>query len=138
VELDSGNIRLERSIIISVDSEDITIETDNLSWEDNSKILSGSGTDTVDIQRSDGTVFSGKGFTARARERTWDFADGVTGTYIDKDEEEETDSSAEEATEETAADTPGSPGELFANPENAAEGVEGADDYEPMEPALWS
>jgi LPS export ABC transporter protein LptC len=142
VELDSGNIRLARSIIISVDSEDITIETDKLSWEDNNKILSGSEADRVDIQRSDGTIFSGKGFTAHARNRTWEFSGEVTGTYIDKDEEE-ADSSAEVPLEKTAAEvsanTPGSPGALSPDPENTrVPSREGADDDKPMESALWS
>jgi LPS export ABC transporter protein LptC len=93
VELDSGNIQLERSIIIAVDSEDITIETDRLSWEDENRILAGSDEHRVDIQRSDGTVFSGTGFTADSRRRTWSFTGGVEGSYVDTEiEEEETES----------------------------------------------
>ncbi|MDR3124098.1 MAG: LPS export ABC transporter periplasmic protein LptC [Treponema sp.] len=88
VELESGNIQLERSIIISVESEDITIETDKLSWEDTKRILAGSDEHRVDIQRSDGTVFSGKGFSADARSRTWAFTGGVEGSYVDTEEEE--------------------------------------------------
>ncbi|MDR0598177.1 MAG: LPS export ABC transporter periplasmic protein LptC, partial [Treponema sp.] len=89
VNLDSGNIQLERSIIIAVDSEDITIETDRLSWEDEKRILAGSDEHTVDIQRSDGTVFSGRGFSADVRSRTWAFAGGVEGSYVDTEEDDE-------------------------------------------------
>jgi LPS export ABC transporter protein LptC len=89
VELDSGNIQLERSVIISVDSEDITIETDKLSWEDEKHILAGSDEHTVDIQRSDGTVFSGRGFSADARSKTWAFTGGVEGSYVDTEPEDE-------------------------------------------------
>ncbi|AEF84506.1 conserved hypothetical protein [Treponema primitia ZAS-2] len=132
VELESGNILLEKSIIIAVESEDITIETDNLSWEDEPRLLTGGEEDTVGIQRSDGTLFSGKGFFADARSRTWAFSGGVDGTFVDKDEE---DSSGEESSEEVAE--PGSypeNGEPFINPEQSPD----ADGYEPMEPALWS
>ena len=89
VELDSGNIQLEQSIIIAVDSEDITIETDKLTWEDEKRILAGSDEHTVDIQRSDGTVFSGRGFSADSRRRTWTFTGGVEGSYIDTETEDE-------------------------------------------------
>jgi LPS export ABC transporter protein LptC len=89
VELDSGNIQLEQSIIIAVDSEDITIETDKLSWEDEKRILAGSDDHTVDIQRSDGTVFSGRGFSADSRRRTWTFTGGVEGSYVDTEIEDE-------------------------------------------------
>lgn len=120
VELESGNILLENSIIISVESEDITIETDNLSWEDKPRFLTGSEEDTVGIQRSDGTLFSGKGFSADARSRTWAFSGSVEGTFVDKDEEESVET-------EPAEEAP----PPFA-PEQSPDG------YEPMEPALWS
>ncbi|WP_010258024.1 LPS export ABC transporter periplasmic protein LptC [Treponema primitia] len=107
VELESGNIQLENSIIISVNSEDITIETENLSWEDEKRILAGRNEDTVvDIQRSDGTVFSGRGFTADVRRRTWVFNGGVEGIYIDTEDDEETEVEAEEISEELEGEVP--------------------------------
>ncbi|MDR2740365.1 MAG: LPS export ABC transporter periplasmic protein LptC [Treponema sp.] len=113
VELESGNIQLEEGIIISVDSEDITIETDNLSWEDEKRVLAGKEESTVDIQRSDGTVFSGWGFTADARSRTWAFTGGVNGTYIDTEEEEPAEEMAEESEGELPDELSGElPGEL--------------------------
>ena len=89
VQLESGNLQLETNIMIAVDSEDITIETDNLSWEDEKRILSGNEGDTVEIQRGDGTAFSGRGFTADVRSRTWTFAGAVTGTYVDTDDDDD-------------------------------------------------
>jgi LPS export ABC transporter protein LptC len=97
VELDSGNIKLEQSIIIAVESEDITIETDKLSWEDEKRILAGSDDQRVDIQRSDGTVFSGTGFSADSRRKTWTFTGGVEGSYVDKDIEDDEDAESAEA-----------------------------------------
>jgi LPS export ABC transporter protein LptC len=104
VELDSGNIQLERDIIISVESEDITIETNNLSWEDEKRVLAGSSGNPVGIQRSDGTVFSGRGFSADARSRTWTFDDGVEGTYIDKEIEDDDEEGAGDSVPDEAGD----------------------------------
>jgi LPS export ABC transporter protein LptC len=101
VDLESGNIQLEQSIIISVDSEDVTIETGSLSWEDEKRILAGNGENTVDLLRSDGTTFSGRGFSADARNRTWTFEAGVEGSWVDTDDEDDEDAGdVNEASEE--------------------------------------
>ncbi|MDR0622827.1 MAG: LPS export ABC transporter periplasmic protein LptC [Treponema sp.] len=89
VELDSGNIHLGGGVSIAVDSEDITIETGRLDWQDKERILSGEAGGAVNILRENGTSFTGRGFTANVRSRTWGFSDGVDGTYIHDDEEEE-------------------------------------------------
>ncbi|MDR1239317.1 MAG: LPS export ABC transporter periplasmic protein LptC [Treponema sp.] len=88
VELDSGNIRLEDGVSIAVDSEDITIETETLNWQDKERILSAGETEAVNILQEDGSNFTGWGFTANIRSRTWEFAGGVEGTYTQEDEEE--------------------------------------------------
>jgi LPS export ABC transporter protein LptC len=89
VELDSGNIRMEGGVRIAVDSEDITIETTDLAWQDKERILSGGENTAVNIRRSDGTSFSGRGFSANVRDKTWIFAAGAGGTYIHEDEDED-------------------------------------------------
>jgi LPS export ABC transporter protein LptC len=110
VELDSGNIRLGGGISIAVDSEDITIETERLDWQDKERILSGEAEGEVHILRENGTSFTGRGFTANVRSRTWEFSDGVDGTYIHDDEEEEpggeTVDEAAEAAEAVEGETP--------------------------------
>jgi LPS export ABC transporter protein LptC len=113
VDLDSGNIQLEQSIIIAVDSEDITIVTETLSWEDEKRILAGSEDHVVDIQRSDGTVFSGRGFAADSRRRTWAFSGGVEGSYVDTEPEDEN-GEAEEAETEGAESEASLEEELFS------------------------
>ncbi|MDR3171324.1 MAG: LPS export ABC transporter periplasmic protein LptC [Treponema sp.] len=90
VQLDSGNIRMEEGVVLEVESENITIETQQLDWQDKERLLSGREENQVDISRSDGTNFSGHGFSANARSRTWGFSAGIEGTYIHEDEEEET------------------------------------------------
>ncbi|MHB9291845.1 lipopolysaccharide export system protein LptC [Hollandina sp. SP2] len=89
VELDSGNIRLRDGVRLEVESEDITLETKGLDWQDKERLLLGGETEQVDMQRSDGTNFSGRGFSADIRNRTWSFTSGINGTYIWEDEEEE-------------------------------------------------
>jgi len=89
VELDTGNVRLSDGVSMEVESEDITIETSGLRWVDKEKQLYGQGEDEVEIYRSDGTRFTGRGFSANIRERTWEFALGAKGTYVDNDEEDE-------------------------------------------------
>jgi LPS export ABC transporter protein LptC len=87
VQLDSGDITLSGGVRIDVESEDITIETGGLEWNDKTKTLSGEAGDKVDIQRSDGTNFSGRGFSANIRSRTWSFEDGVNGVYTEEEDE---------------------------------------------------
>jgi LPS export ABC transporter protein LptC len=99
VELDSGNIELENGVIIEVDSENLTIETGRLSWQDKERILSGPEAGAVIIRRSDGTFFTGQGFTANARSRAWEFTGEVSGTYIHEDKEETEDETKAEDTE---------------------------------------
>jgi LPS export ABC transporter protein LptC len=89
VALDSGNINLRGGVRISVESEDIIIETPSLEWLDKEHHLVGSPTGEVDINRSDGTKFSGWGFSADTRSRTWTFSSGVGGSYVEKDDDEE-------------------------------------------------
>jgi LPS export ABC transporter protein LptC len=113
VELDSGNIRLEGGVNLAVDSEDITIETEKLNWRDRERILAGDDEGAVNISRENGTSFTGWGFTANARSRTWEFSGGVEGSYIHDDEEEENPEEAETAAEE---------GQNEAGAESPAEG----------------
>jgi LPS export ABC transporter protein LptC len=134
VELDSGNIQMDQGISISVESEDITINTTSLAWRDKERTLSGREGGLVDIQRSDGTNFFGRGFFADARERRWSFSGGVEGTYIHEDDEE-----AEEEGEEEAADEEGLDDSEETAPPEGGENV--GDVPEPVsepEPALWS
>jgi LPS export ABC transporter protein LptC len=105
VQLDSGNLQMEKNILIAVDSEDITIETDKLSWQDEQRVLAGNEADTVAITRSDGTLFSGHGFTANVRSRTWAFSGSVDGIFVDTDDDEETEETAERA-ENTRSEPP--------------------------------
>jgi LPS export ABC transporter protein LptC len=89
VELGTGDVAMSGGIRISVDSEDITISTGALQWRDREKTLTAAPDDEVDVQRSDGTSFSGRGFSADARNRTWVFSGEVKGTYVESEDGED-------------------------------------------------
>jgi LPS export ABC transporter protein LptC len=88
VELESGNINLRDGVSLGVDSEDVTIETTKLDWQDKERLLTGDVNDEVRILRENGTSFYGRGFSANARNRTWEFVGEVGGTYIYDDDDE--------------------------------------------------
>lgn len=89
VELDSLDIRMDDGVRLEVESEEIAIETIRLEWRDGPRILLGGSEEEVRISRDDGTAFSGVGFRADARLRTWEFTGAVVGTYVHEDDEEE-------------------------------------------------
>ena len=86
VQLESGDIALSGGVVISIASEDIIINIPGIEWKDNDKTLWGNSYDNVDVTRSDGTNFTGKGFHADIRNRTWSFSSGVEGSYVEEDE----------------------------------------------------
>jgi LPS export ABC transporter protein LptC len=87
VEIDTGNIQMENGISLKVATDDFSIKTDNLRWEDKTRALSAGKDDEVIIERSDGTSFSGAGFSANARDRSFSFDGGISGIYVQEDEE---------------------------------------------------
>ncbi|MDR0375033.1 MAG: LPS export ABC transporter periplasmic protein LptC [Treponema sp.] len=87
IEIDTGNIQMRDGIRIDVISDDISITTNTLFWEDKSRAISAGKEDEVRIERSDGTSFSGKGFSANAREQIFTFDGGIQGVYFEEDEQ---------------------------------------------------
>jgi LPS export ABC transporter protein LptC len=86
VQIDTGDISLSGGVRISIESEDIIINTAELEWKDKEKTIKGGAEEEVDVERSDGTTFTGKGFSANIRSRTWSFSGEVKGRYVEKDE----------------------------------------------------
>ncbi|MDR1970783.1 MAG: LPS export ABC transporter periplasmic protein LptC [Treponema sp.] len=110
VELDSGNIGISGGVSLSVESEDITIETGALDWQDKERQLSGGPEELVRIYRDDGTNFQGRGFTANTRSRGWEFTGPIGGVYVHEDGESSDD--APEAGSAEAADETGEGGDV--------------------------
>jgi LPS export ABC transporter protein LptC len=98
VEIDSGDIRLDNTVRIEVESEDISIETLWLEWKDEDRRLFGGNEEEVVIQQQNGTTFTGIGFRADAGRRTWVFSGNAKGTFVhDDDDGEENEGAAETA-----------------------------------------
>jgi hypothetical protein len=87
IELGSGNVRVSNGVRVRVDSEDIRIETSSLDWKDEERLLEGSRGGQVLIERSDGTMMKGRSFSADTRRKTWEFGDGIEGTYVHEEED---------------------------------------------------
>jgi LPS export ABC transporter protein LptC len=86
VQLESGDITLSGGVKISIEAEDIIIGIEGIEWKDKEKTLTGASDDIVEVQRSDGTRFTGVGIQADVRSRTWSFSGEVQGTYVEEDE----------------------------------------------------
>ena len=97
VQLDTGNVSFRDGVIINIESEDITIMTDGLEWRDSERLLFGAAEAEVNVERADGTNFTGRGFSADIRNRTWVFAGEVRGIYVETEEDDD------EAVEEISA-----------------------------------
>jgi LPS export ABC transporter protein LptC len=107
IQLGTGDISLRNGVKINVESEDVSIMTAELDWKDKDKVLSGGEFDIVEIERSDGTKFTGRGFTADARNRTWTFSGEVSGSYVEKEDEEKDEEKTEiKITEEWTRERP--------------------------------
>jgi len=88
VDIDSGDIFMDRGVRIEVESEDITIETFQLEWKDEERTIASGKEDEVNIYRDNGTSFTGVGLRANARTRIWEFLGKAGGTFIHDDDEE--------------------------------------------------
>jgi LPS export ABC transporter protein LptC len=102
MEIDSGDIRMDDGVRIDVESEDIAIETRQLEWKDKARTLNAGTYEEVNVYQSNGTGFTGIGFFADARSRTWEFTGGVSGTYIHDDDSKKTGDAEESETAENA------------------------------------
>lgn len=87
MELNTGNSRLDGAVNIVVPSEELSIETSALFWDDESNMLYGDKDASVLIKQSDGSILQGTGFFADVRRRSWSFDTAVSGSYYEEDEE---------------------------------------------------
>jgi len=125
VQLDSGDISLKGGVSIRVNSEDVTIKTSVLDWKDKDKTLSGRENAEVDIQKSDGTSFTGTGFLADARNRTWAFSGEVRGQYVEKDTAEKDTAENQDTANENSVESPGEDvGQMVDEVEKGVQAVE--------------
>ena len=88
VQIESGDIFMDNGVWLEVESEDLIIETNQISWTDGERTMSSGKEDTVNIFKDNGTAISGTGLHADARRRSWEFTGAVSGTYVHEDNEE--------------------------------------------------
>jgi LPS export ABC transporter protein LptC len=89
VNIESGDIFMDKNVNLEVRTEDIILETYQLEWKDESKsIFTGEKNDTF-IYKENGTRFTGIGLQANARLRNWEFLGSINGVYIHEDKDRE-------------------------------------------------
>jgi LPS export ABC transporter protein LptC len=98
IETDSRNLTMAGGVSIDVQSEDFSLRTESISWEDKERLLSAPG--EVTVTRSDGTQLSGRNLSADTRRREWRFEEAVSGDIVEEDEEEDSVSTEVETGEE--------------------------------------
>ena len=89
VNLETVDIFMERGVRLEIESEDIIVETNQLSWKDEQRLLFAGENDEVNISQQTGTSFTGIGLTVDARRRTWEFLGPVSGTYVHEEDTED-------------------------------------------------
>jgi len=99
--INSGDIFMNNGVWLEVESEDIILETFQLDWKDENRILSSGDEIEVTISQQNGTCFTGIGLIANTRDRTWEFTGDSGGSYVFEDDEED----AEESTALSVGET---------------------------------
>jgi len=89
VDIETGDVFMDNGVWLEVESEDIILETKQLDWKDEPRLLYSGPEDEVNIFQSSGTDFKGIGLYVEARNRIWEFKGNVSGTFISVDEEDE-------------------------------------------------
>jgi len=89
VYIESQDISMENNVNLEIQTEDIVLETYQLDWQDEPRLLSTEKNNKIHIYRDNGTMFTGTGLQARTRTRTWEFLGEASGVYIHDDEEDE-------------------------------------------------
>jgi len=84
VETDTNNFSMSRGVYLEVNSEDVVLETGDISWKDKERLLNAPG--KLSVTRSNGTTLAGVGFTVDARKRSWEFESDVEGSIVDDDD----------------------------------------------------
>ena len=95
VDIESGDIFMDGGVRLEVESEDIILETTQLEWLDEPRLLSSGENDEVYVFQQNGTNFVGIGLKADVRWRTWEFIGNVNGIFISDEENEEEPSTTE-------------------------------------------
>jgi len=89
IETDTNNFSMSRGVYLEVSSEDVILETGDISWKDKERLLNAPG--KLSITRSNGTTLAGVGFSVDARKRSWEFESDVEGSIVDDGDSDDSD-----------------------------------------------
>jgi len=80
---DSENAEVSGGIRIRAPGEKAALSAGRLVWTKEGRRLEGGAGELVQIAKDDGAFISGRGFRADFRRRRLEFAEGVTGRYVE-------------------------------------------------------
>lgn len=87
IHSETGDVDLSGDVFLAIPEEELTIETETLSWKDEARELQGGAAAPVLVKKTDGSSLSGTGFTADARSRSWTLSGAVSGVFVEEEEE---------------------------------------------------
>jgi len=90
LDTQTDNIEIRGSIHFASSLYDMIIQADYLYWNNESRTLEGKPEQEVFLEKQDGTVIQGRGFSVDSSSRNIYFDSEVEGTYVYSDEEEQT------------------------------------------------
>jgi LPS export ABC transporter protein LptC len=85
IQTDTGNVNISGGVSIDVLSEEISIKTPTLIWQNEERLLK--APEYVELSKSDGTKISGRNFTADTRKRSWQFESDIKGEIVEAEDE---------------------------------------------------
>lgn len=85
IDLSSGDVAMYGGVMLSIPSEEMIIETDELSWKDDDRMLRGAADKPVLVKKADGSYLAGLGFSADARGKSWELDGSVSGTLVEEE-----------------------------------------------------
>ncbi len=84
----SEDARMTGDILVYSAREETRIAAQEILWDSDKKQLTSGGETLVSLLQNDGTKLEGRGFKADFRYNTFEFSQGVEGTYRPREEEE--------------------------------------------------
>lgn len=87
IDTQTDNVEINGSIHFASTLYDMIIETDYLYWNNETRTLEGKPDGEVYIEKDDGTIIRGKGFSVNSPSRKIEFSSEVEGTYVYSKEE---------------------------------------------------
>lgn len=88
-QTDTENFELSGNLRFYSAEEDAWLTADELFWDNEARVLTSEPADPVLLERGDGTVIRGRGFVAEMGRSIIRFEDGVSGSLVEDDEDDE-------------------------------------------------